>query len=530
MVLLNLLPLWRLKLLLLVLEWAPLSAQGITVAVPLTPPSSAPVISRSLISFSLEQDRWSEWIGQSPGNPFFLNTLNNLKALTGEPARIRIGGNSVDRTNFNPSVQVCSVPHLFGDQFPAISSTVPYPEATVNVVGANFYALASSLPSGSSVVWGVNFGQNNLTAAFLEATAIANAFASTSFQNSKITLEAIEIGNEADLYTSNGLRDGSFNVQKYVTQWTTFAENVTTTVNKILATKVPLQGAAFAGSSHAGTTGFSPQAIFQNNILSSSAGSQIKLISQHHYSGSFCSGTASLLQDLMSKASIRDNLKAFAPDIAAVQQKGLTYVLGETNSFADTAGAAVWGLDYALYAAQLGITRVYFHQGIGFKYNFIQPISLTRSILDGSQLAQSLPPHIQPLYYAAIIAAEAIGPSGSTHIVELTLNSTQISGYAVYESSALVRAVFINSVAFTSGTRGSAHLALDFSGTGKRPTSAVVKRLSIPTANATKGVTWGGQTYETQDGKVAGSLSTLTVPVSQGVDIHDTEVVLLTFS
>jgi hypothetical protein len=50
------------------------------------------------------------------------------------------------------------------------------------------------------------------------------------------------------------------------------------------------------------------------------------------------------------------------------------------------------------------------------------------------------------------------------------------------------------------------------------------------TADATKGVTWGGQTYETQDGKVAGSPSTLTVPVSQGVDIYDTEVVLLTFS
>jgi hypothetical protein len=106
----------------------------------------------------------------------------------------------------------------------------------------------------------------------------------------------------------------------------------------------------------------------------------LRRISQHHYSGSFCSGTASLLQDLMSKASIRDNLKAFAPDIAAVQQKGLTYVLGETNSFAchgapgvsNTAGATLWGLDYALYAAQLGITRVYFHQGIGFKYNFVR--------------------------------------------------------------------------------------------------------------------------------------------------------------
>jgi Glycosyl hydrolase family 79 C-terminal beta domain len=49
------------------------------------------------------------------------------------------------------------------------------------------------------------------------------------------------------------------------------------------------------------------------------------------------------------------------------------------------------------------------------------------------------------------------------------------------------------------------------------------------TADATKGVTWGGQTYETQDGKVAGTLSTLTVPVANGVDIYDSEAVLLTF-
>ena len=54
--------------------------------------------------------------------------------------------------------------------------------------------------------------------------------------------------------------------------------------------------------------------------------------------------------------------------------------------------------------------------------------------------------------------------------------------------------------------------------------------LVYSTANAAQGLTWGGQTYETKDGKVAGVLSTLSMPVSQGVDIHDTEAVLLAFS
>ncbi|KAI0259875.1 hypothetical protein BC834DRAFT_832798 [Gloeopeniophorella convolvens] len=521
---------WRVRFAFLVLNWAACSAQSITVNVPLTAPTRAPTLSRSLISFSLEQDRWVDWIGQGTQNPFFFNTLNNLKILAGEPARIRIGADSEDHTNFNPSVQFSE------SVFPAISTTVPYPEATNNVVGNNYYHLASLLPSGTQVTWGVNFGQFNLTAAFLEATAISNAFTSSALKNAGITLEAIEIGNEADLYTSNGARNSSFNIQQYVSQWTTFATNVTAAANKIFGSNVPLQGAAFAGSSHS-ASGFSPQGIFQNGILSSSAGSQLKVISQHHYSGSFCSGSNGILQDLMTKSSIRGNLTSYNPDIAAVQQKGLTYVLGETNSYAchgapgvsNTAGAALWGLDYALFASQLGITRLFFHQGIGYKYNFIQPATLTRSTLDGSQLSEPLAPHIQPLYYAAIIAAEAIGPSGNTRAVELTLSDAQVSGYAFFEGSKLARAVLVNLQAFTSGTRGSVHLTLSESGTGALPTSISIKRLSIPTANATAGVTWGAQTYDTPDGKISGTLSTQTVPFSQGVDLHDTEAVLLTF-
>jgi hypothetical protein len=60
------------------------------------------------------------------------------------------------------------------------------------------------------------------------------------------------------------------------------------------------------------------------------------------------------------------------------------------------------------------------------------------------------------------------------------VNDAQISGYAVFEGNVIVRAVFINLNAFTTGTRGSVHLTLDFSGFGKQPASIVVKRLFIP--------------------------------------------------
>lgn len=68
------------------------------------------------------------------------------------------------------------------------------------------------------MIWGVNFGQLNVTAAFLEAQAIADAFQSSAVKSAGVTLEAVEIGNEADLYHSNGARPSNFTIQQYVSQ------------------------------------------------------------------------------------------------------------------------------------------------------------------------------------------------------------------------------------------------------------------------------------------------------------------------
>jgi hypothetical protein len=43
-------------------------------------------------------------------------------------------------------------------------------------------------------------------------------------------------------------------------------------------------------------------------------------------------------------------------------------------------------------------------------------------------------------------------------------------------------------------------------------------------------LTWGGQTYETADATVGGTLSVTIAPVNDGLDIQETEAVLLSFS
>lgn len=48
-------------------------------------------------------------------------------------------------------------------------------------------------------------------------------------------------------------------------------------------------------------------------------------------------------------------------------------------------------------------------------------------------------------------------------------------------------------------------------------------------ADDISGLTWGGQSYETSDARPDGDVSTETVLVTAGVDIRDTEAVLVTF-
>jgi hypothetical protein len=93
---------------------------------------------------------------------------------------------------------------------------------------------------------------------------------------------------------------------------------------------------------------------------------------------------------------------------------------------------------------------------------------------------------VQPQYYSWIIAAEAIGNTGSSKAVELSIDNARLSGYAFYENNKLVRALLINSKAYFAGAeRTSIHVDLSFAGQGRRaPKGVCIKRLAIRYATA----------------------------------------------
>ncbi|CAL1706862.1 unnamed protein product [Somion occarium] len=503
-----------------------LSVSAVNVSVSSTPPGTSQNLLSTLLSFSIEQDRWPDWTGIDRRNQFTFNALDNYAQLTGTPSKIRVGADSEDHTTWSPTVTINS------DSFPPPNSVTPYPEATQIVVGDGYYQLSKFLLPGTHMTWGVNLGLDNVTNAVNMAKSIVKAFGASAVKAAGVTLDMIEIGNEADLYKNNGLRPSNWTVQQYVVDWESLAGPVSEAAG-LRRGGVTFQGAAFAG------TGFTPRQIFDLGILDGTPGKLITTISQHRYSGAFCSGGDFALSSFMSKASVRSNLTLWLPDIAASKQHGLRYILGETGSIAchgapgvsNTAGAALWVIDYALQAATLGIEETFFHEGIGYKYNFFQPISLNRSVVDGSPLDPPQPPHVMPSYYAGIVINTLIGQTGSAKIVELVVPDDNVSGYAVYEKNVLKRAVFVNFHAWllsSTGTRPSVHLDLSFtSGSGVK--NATAKRLVIQHADDTQNLTFGGQSYETSDARAGGKITQESVDISKGLDLLATEAVLLSF-
>lgn len=106
------------------------------------------------------------------------------------------------------------------------------------------------------------------------------------------------------------------------------------------------------------------------------------MVSEHHYQTS--SGYSldpskwpTIATELTNKTNIRTNLAPYGDSAISARAAGISFVLGETNTFSghgqpgvsNSAAAALWMIDYSLQAACLGITGLDFHQGVGYNYS-----------------------------------------------------------------------------------------------------------------------------------------------------------------
>lgn len=181
------------------------------------------------------------------------------------------------------------------------------------------------------------------------------------------------------------------------------------------------------------------------------------------------------------------------------------YILGETNSLynqgtsglSDSFGAALWGVDFNLYCASVGIERVHMHQGTDYRYAAWQPVD-TDKTTKGTKAP----------YYGSIAVASMLGnlERGKIQILNLPLRRSSEAAYAVYDDEKLVRILVINMMSYNysvphPGPRPSEAYSIDLPSSCRRAGS--VQYLMANGSDAITGITFGGASYnyELNEGK-----------------------------
>jgi hypothetical protein len=380
------------------------------------------------------------------------------------PGVLRVGGNSVDKTTWDAQGA--------GQTSGAIAPS--------DVDGLAGFAKAS----GWTVIYAVNLAADSAPTGAAEA-----AYAATALGDQ---LAGFEIGNEVDLYHSNGIRPTTWTYADFVTDWQKFYAAMHAAAPKALFT-----GPASASNYKGFTAPFAADAT-----------ADIALLTQHYYRGngqSPGSTIAELLEPDPALITMLDALNA----AAAANHLTEGYRLAETNSFynggapgiSNGYGTALWVIDFLFTNALHGSVGVNLHGGgNGTGYT---PIADT-----GQQVVG-----VRPDYYGLLFFTLA----GSGELVSTTTNAggLNFTAYTVLASDGSRRVVLVNKDA-----NATSHVTVNL---GEAATSATALFLTGTELSATSGFELAGTTVlpdgtfvprSAADVPVSGSSLELDVPAA----------------
>lgn len=189
-------------------------------------------------------------------------------------------------------------------------------------------------------------------------------------------LDVWEYGNEPDLFSTSAqgpVRPPSWDEAAYVSQWL----NGTREIASVLSKACPeFPAPKFMAPSNAGTANhLRAPAQWAAGLRNAD---NIALFSSHNYiSGAESPGVTlqgTLMNHTRSVQSVQAHEREYA-NITARFGNVPPQILGEHNSLynqgkpglSNSFGAALWGVDFNLYAASVGIRRVHLHMGTDYR-------------------------------------------------------------------------------------------------------------------------------------------------------------------
>jgi Glycosyl hydrolase family 79 C-terminal beta domain len=452
------------------------SASAATSVITISPTTTGTSLTAASAGLSFEADDLTLPGFASGDLATYLDTLSPSSV-------IRIGGNTVDETFWTST----------GQTAPSWSIGTITP--------ADLTALAGLVKaSGWKVILGVNLKEYNPTAAANEAQYAQRDLGSS--------LEAIEIGNEPDLYSQYESNPAQYPVdfQSYVTA-----------IDKA-APGVPIEGDDAAGA---------PNGSFQSAFISSQqklASPEVNQLTSHFYplTSSTCGGNPTIA-DLLD-TSVRDAESSEASEaVAAAAKLGVPAVLDESNSVvcegqagvSNVFAAALWEIDDQLVMARDGVAGDYMH-GTVEQCGSAKPLYMYYTPLCAPTATDTTEGLLaaQPEYYG-LAALRDIGTGQFLNLSNPVW--ADVRTYAVQHSNGTMTVVLDD--VDNPSTTGSTTVTLDLG--ASYASASQVNLTASGGLTATSGITLGGQTVQsggtiapptTSSFAVGGDTATVTVP------------------
>ena len=396
------------------------------------------------------------------GNLFVSNNAA-LIALFSQiaPAVLRIGANSVDTTCWG-----------------GVSNLTAITPAQVDA----FAGFVKALPTNWHVIYGINMSVNSPTNCAAEAAYVANALGDS--------LLGFEIGNEPDIYRSNGLRPTGYTYSQFLAEWQTFAAAITNSVPGWAITNGG-KGWALTGPASANNT-----SGYTMPFATNGAGS-VSLVTQHYFRGNGQSSNSTMALLLSSDSNLPITVSNIVVAATAANLP-LGFRMSECGSFynggnavSSQYGAALWTLDFMFINALNGASGVNFHSG-GQSFNSYTPIAD-----NGSSVVMARP----EFYGLKLFSLASLGGSVLPATVTLETNFN-FAAYGVLQANGVMGAVLIN-----KETNYSVQVKINL---GSNVITASSMILTGPDLYSTNGYTLGG-TAINADGSWGGGLQSTSL-------------------
>jgi len=416
-----------------------------TISIVVNPAVTGKTIAPDFAGVSFETGSLNK-IVFSPGKDTLIQLFETLGLQS-----LRVGGNSVDK-----------------DTLSAVATNSRFTTSEID----SLFLFARK--AGCKIIMGLICGGDfNPSLAAAEASYIMQHYAGE--------LTGFEVGNEADLYHSNGFRPSTYSVADYETEYLHYYDSV-----RHYYPAAPFTGPTSATDYNSFTLPFCR--YIKNKIL---------MLTQHYYvAAAYSAPIPEQIAILLSAAKLNSITSEVNALVQCADSFKIPFRMGECNSFynggqygvSDAFASTLWALDYMYALALEGCAGVNFHGGLGGPYTVVARQGSTYSA--------------RPIYYG--ILAFQLGSKGKFISSVVTNNHINLDTYSVLDSSNNIFTTIIN-----KDTTENAVIDLD-AGNPNYKSAEYISLLS-PSLRDTITVTLGGQSVNISGTIGAYNWQTLTV-------------------